>query len=136
MKGFWCRATAAHRPPWTTRAGPGKPSATSPGGCAARPCRSCRWTTTAASSRSWRRALRAQEAGMANFLERLFGRGTANSANAAKERLQLVLIHDRTDISQAVMDQIKDEIIAVISKHVSIDRTGVDVNLSQMNRQN
>ena len=73
---------------------------------------------------------------MANFLERLFGRGTASSANAAKERLQLVLIHDRTDISQAVMDQIKDEIIAVISKHVSIDRTGVDVNLSQTNRQN
>lgn len=73
---------------------------------------------------------------MANFFERLFGRGPVSSANAAKERLQLVLIHDRTDISQAVMDQIKDEIIAVISKHVSIDRTGVDVNLSQTNRQN
>jgi cell division topological specificity factor len=73
---------------------------------------------------------------MANFFERLFGRATASSANAAKERLQLVLIHDRTDISQAVMDQIKDEIIAVISKHVNIDRTGVDVNLSQINRQN
>ncbi len=73
---------------------------------------------------------------MANFFERLLGRTTAGSANTAKERLQLVLIHDRTDISQAVMDQIKDEIIAVISKHVSIDRTGVDVNLSQTNRQN
>ena len=73
---------------------------------------------------------------MANFFERLFGRASPSSANAAKERLQLVLIHDRTDISQAVMDQIKDEIIAVISKHVSIDRTGVDVNLSQTNRQN
>ena len=73
---------------------------------------------------------------MANFFERLLGRTKAGSANTAKERLQLVLIHDRTDISQAVMDQIKDEIIAVISKHVSIDRTGVDVNLSQTNRQN
>ena len=73
---------------------------------------------------------------MANFLDRLFGRAAPTSANSAKERLQLVLIHDRTDISQAVMDQIKDEIIAVISKHVSIDRTGVDVNLSQTNRQN
>jgi cell division topological specificity factor len=52
---------------------------------------------------------------MANFFERLLGRNPASSANAAKERLQLVLIHDRTDISQAVMDQIKDEIIAVIS---------------------
>ena len=73
---------------------------------------------------------------MANFFERLLGRNPDRSANTAKERLQLVLIHDRTDISQAVMDKIKDEIIAVISKHVSIDRTGVDVNLSQTNRQN
>ena len=73
---------------------------------------------------------------MANFFERLLGRNPDRGANTAKERLQLVLIHDRTDISQAVMDQIKDEIIAVISKHVSIDRTGVDVNLSQTNRQN
>jgi cell division topological specificity factor len=73
---------------------------------------------------------------MNNFLERLFGRAPGGSAQAAKERLQLVLIHDRTDISQAVMEQIKDEIIAVISKHVVIDRTGVDVNLTQNSREN
>jgi len=36
---------------------------------------------------------------MANFFERLFGRATASSANAAKERLQLVLIHDRIEWS-------------------------------------
>jgi cell division topological specificity factor len=76
---------------------------------------------------------------MANFferLERLFGRGTATSAQAAKERLQLVLIHDRTDISPAVLEQLKDEIIAVISKHVDIVRDGVEINLSQNQREN
>jgi cell division topological specificity factor len=73
---------------------------------------------------------------MANFLERLFGRNTSTSAQAAKERLQFVLIHDRTDISPAVMEQLKDEIIAVISKHVDINRAGVEINLSQTAREN
>lgn len=73
---------------------------------------------------------------MASFLDRLLGRGTSSSAQAAKERLQFVLIHDRTDISPAVMEQLKDEIIAVISKHVDINRAGVEINLSQTAREN
>ncbi|MCC6190145.1 MAG: cell division topological specificity factor MinE [Anaerolineales bacterium] len=73
---------------------------------------------------------------MANWLERLFGRAPASSAQTAKERLQLVLIHDRTDISPAVLEQLKDEIIAVISKHVDINREGVEINLSQSQREN
>jgi cell division topological specificity factor len=73
---------------------------------------------------------------MANFLDRLFGRREAPSAQTAKERLQFVLIHDRTDISPAVLEQLKDEIIAVISKHVDINRAGVEINLSQTAREN
>lgn len=73
---------------------------------------------------------------MANFFERLFGRREAPSAQTAKERLQFVLIHDRTDISPAVLEQLKDEIIAVISKHVDINRAGVEINLSQSQREN
>ena len=73
---------------------------------------------------------------MPSFLDRLLGRDTNSSAQAAKERLQFVLIHDRTDISPAVMEQLKDEIIAVISKHVDINRAGVEINLSQTAREN
>ena len=73
---------------------------------------------------------------MSNFLERLFGRREPASAQTAKERLQFVLIHDRTDISPAVLEQLKDEIIAVISKHVDINRAGVEINLSQSQREN
>ncbi len=73
---------------------------------------------------------------MTSIFDRLFGRGPTTSAKAAKERLQLVLIHDRTDLSPGVLDQLKDEIIAVISKHVEIDRTGVEINLSQGQREN
>jgi cell division topological specificity factor len=72
---------------------------------------------------------------MSNFIDRLLGRSPA-SAQTAKERLQFVLIHDRTDISPAVMEAMKDEIIAVISKHVSIDRSAVEINLTQADREN
>jgi cell division topological specificity factor len=54
-----------------------------------------------------------------NFLDRLFGR--KNSANNAKERLQLVLIHDRTDLTPAELDSLRDDLIATISRHVEID---------------
>ncbi|MEK7323673.1 MAG: cell division topological specificity factor MinE [Chloroflexota bacterium] len=67
---------------------------------------------------------------MNNFFNRLTGRQPA-SKEVAKDRLKLVLIHDRTDISPAVMEMMKDEIIAVISKHVDIDRDGVDIKLTQ-----
>ena len=73
---------------------------------------------------------------MSNFFDRLLGRSPSTSAQAAKERLQLVLIHDRTDVPPAVMDILKDEIIAVISKHVDIDRAGVEINLTQNQREN
>lgn len=73
---------------------------------------------------------------MSNFLDRLLGRSPSSSAATAKERLQFVLIHDRTDISPAVMELLKDEIIAVISKHVDINRAGVEINLTQSAREN
>jgi cell division topological specificity factor len=73
---------------------------------------------------------------MPSFLDRLLGRPPAASAQTAKERLQLVLIHDRMDISPAVMEKIKDEIIAVISRHVDIHRNGVEINLTQNDREN
>jgi len=72
---------------------------------------------------------------MSNWIDRLLGRSPA-SAQTAKERLQFVLIHDRTDISPAVMEAMKDEIITVISKHVNIDRNAVEINLTQEDREN
>lgn len=73
---------------------------------------------------------------MSNWFDRLLGRVPATAAQTAKERLQLVLIHDRTDLSPAVLETIKDEIIAVIARHVDIDAEGVEINLSQGQRQN
>jgi len=53
------------------------------------------------------------------------------SANQAKERLQFVLIHDRSDLSPGKLEDLKDEIIQVISKYVDIDQKQVDITLTQ-----
>ena len=71
---------------------------------------------------------------MTDFLTRLFG-GEKKSARQAKERLKLVLIHDRTDLSPATLDVLKDELIAVISRHVSIDPSAVRIEMTQDGRQ-
>ncbi len=52
-----------------------------------------------------------------------FDRG--RSASRAKERLQLVLIHDRTDLSSDELRLIQDEILQVISRHVDVVPEGV-----------
>jgi cell division topological specificity factor len=67
-----------------------------------------------------------------SFFDRF--RGRKRSAESAKERLQLVLVHDRTDITPAVLDALKDELLAVISRHVEIDPTAVHIELERDGR--
>ena len=67
-----------------------------------------------------------------SFFDRLFGRKT--SADSAKERLQLVLIHDRTDLSPAEFDSLKDDLIAAISRHVEIDAQAMQIGVEHDGR--
>ena len=67
-----------------------------------------------------------------SFLDRLFGRKA--SADSAKERLQLVLIHDRTDLTPAELDSLKDDLIATISRHVTIDAQAVQIDVEHDGR--
>jgi cell division topological specificity factor len=57
------------------------------------------------------------------------------SANNAKERLQLVLIHDRTDLTPGQLESLKDELIEVISHYVEIDPSAVTIDLTQEGRE-
>jgi cell division topological specificity factor len=68
------------------------------------------------------------------FWQRSKSRPTS-SREIAKERLQLVLVHDRTQVSPQLLQTLKDEIIAVISKHVAIDRDGVEITFTQNRRE-
>jgi cell division topological specificity factor len=47
----------------------------------------------------------------------------------AKNRLRLVLMHDRTQLSPAMLDQLRDDMVEVISKYVEIDKEALEVNL-------
>ena len=69
------------------------------------------------------------------FLDRLFGRREPTSREIAKDRLQLVLVHDRVKLSPGMMDLMKDELIRVISRYVEIDAEAVEVNLNQSRRE-
>lgn len=71
---------------------------------------------------------------MSGFFDRLFGRDQ-KSAALAKERMKLVLIHDRTDLSPRAMDELKDELIQVISRHIDIDPKSVKIDMAQDGRQ-
>jgi cell division topological specificity factor len=65
-------------------------------------------------------------------LFKFFGKGESKSKDIAKERLKLVLIHDRANISPKFLDMIKDDIIKVISNYMEIDEAGLDIRLSRI----
>jgi len=69
------------------------------------------------------------------FLDRLLGRREPPSRDIAKERLQLVLVHDRVNLSPAMLDRMKDEMITVISRYVEIEPDGVEVTFTQSRRK-
>ena len=60
---------------------------------------------------------------MMNFFTR------KRSAENAKERLQLVLIHDRTDLTPTELDALKDDLLETISRHVAIDASAVQIGV-------
>ena len=53
------------------------------------------------------------------------------SGSIAKDRLKLVLVSDRSGCSSEVMEQIKNDIITVISKYIEIDMEGLDIKITQ-----
>lgn len=58
----------------------------------------------------------------------------SNSKDAAKERLHLVLMQDRANVSADFLELMKQEIIEVIKKYIDIDEGAIDVRLT--NKEN
>ena len=71
---------------------------------------------------------------MTNWLDVLMGR-KPKSANAAKERLKMVLINDRTDLTPSALEKLKDELMQVISRYVDIDPDTVTIEMTQEGRE-
>jgi cell division topological specificity factor len=68
------------------------------------------------------------------LLDRLLHRAPSDKDIAA-QRLRLVLAHDRANISPGMLEILKDEIIAVISRHLEIDPAKVEVNFTESDRE-
>lgn len=59
-----------------------------------------------------------------------------SSGTVATDRLKLVLVSDRANCSPDIMEQIKNDIISVISKYVEIDLDGLDIKITQTESEN
>ena len=53
------------------------------------------------------------------------------SKNIAKDRLKLVLIHDRADTNPGVLEMLKNDIIEVIAKYMDIENEELDIQITQ-----
>lgn len=72
---------------------------------------------------------------MVGFFDRMLGRNRdESSANKAKERLKFVLVHDRINLPPEQLKMMKEEILQVISKYVSIAGDNVEIALEQHDR--
>ena len=69
---------------------------------------------------------------MLEFLARFFGRdASSNSKTVAKERLRLVLVHDRMNVSPQLLEALKEDLIKVITHYMDIDESALEVSLNQ-----
>lgn len=66
---------------------------------------------------------------MLDAIKRFFS--DKRSGKVAKDRMQIVLLHDRLSIEPEVMENIKNEIIAVLSKYMEIDHQSISVRVEQ-----
>jgi len=66
---------------------------------------------------------------MLGILRRFLGAGS--SGHIAHRRIQFVLMHDRVDITPDMMEAVKNDIIAVLSRYMEIDNRSIKVNLEQ-----
>ncbi|MEB3265415.1 MAG: cell division topological specificity factor MinE [Cyanobacteriota bacterium] len=69
-----------------------------------------------------------------DFINRLLGRQAPSAASTARQRLQLVLAHDRSDLNPELLEQMRREILAVVSRYVEIDIDAGDVSLETEDR--
>jgi len=66
------------------------------------------------------------------LFERIFGKKKDDSASVAKDRLKLMLAHERADCAVPYLDDLKNDLLAVIRKYTNVG----DVNIKTEQNQN
>ncbi len=72
---------------------------------------------------------------MLEIINRLLGRESHSSKSVAKERLRLVLVHDRAGVSPELLQTLRVELIQVISNYMEIDEHSLEVSLDSSENQ-
>lgn len=62
---------------------------------------------------------------------KFFNKEESSSKNIAKERLKLVLVHDRANVSPQFLDMIKGDIIKVISDYMEFEDDEIDIKITK-----
>jgi len=64
----------------------------------------------------------------------VLGKAAPNSRIHARERLRLVLVHDRAKMSPYFMNKLKEDLYSVITRYVVADADKLEVVLNQSDR--
>lgn len=64
-------------------------------------------------------------------LSRFFSWTSKSSKDLAKERLKLVLVHDRSNVSPQFLEMVKGEIMKVISNYMDVDEEALDIQMTR-----
>jgi len=68
-------------------------------------------------------------------LLKIFGRESASSKDIAKERLRLILVHDRANVSPKFLELIKSQLIDMISNYMEIDEDGLELKMTRIDNE-
>ncbi len=76
--------------------------------------------------------------GLPRWLEKIaeFFSRTETSSKIAKDRLRLVIVHDRTGISSDTFEKLKEDLIKLLSKYAEIDQEHMDISLEKVDSNN
>ncbi|MGO0122814.1 cell division topological specificity factor MinE [Desulfothermobacter acidiphilus] len=63
------------------------------------------------------------------IIGRWFNRPEVRSKEVARERLRLILVHDRANVSPELLEHLKQDLLAVISRYMEVEEQGLEVAL-------
>lgn len=69
---------------------------------------------------------------MLEFILKILGKERGGSKTVAKERLRLVLVHDRVSAAPQLLEALKEDLIRVIRDYIEIDEEALEVSFSSM----
>ena len=71
---------------------------------------------------------------ISTLLDRLFQRSNVTSGTQVKQRLKFILAHDRAAIEPQIFENMRHEIMRVVSRYVELDEGSLDIRLESDKR--